>query len=65
MRRAVDDLDGTIREIRSTIYGLHSGEQALPTLRTRVLQVVDAGTEQLASRPTCACPACSTPGSRR
>lgn len=51
MRRAVDELDTTIREIRSTIYALHSGEQTPATLRTRVLEVVDAGTEQLGFSP--------------
>ena len=51
MRRAVDDLDTTIREIRSTIYALHSCEQESPSLRTQVLEVVDAGTEQLGFAP--------------
>ncbi|MCU1587637.1 MAG: Histidine kinase [Frankiales bacterium] len=53
MRSAVDDLDGTIREIRSTIYALQSppaGERR--SLRQRLLEVVDAGAEQLGFAPS-------------
>jgi signal transduction histidine kinase len=50
---AVDDLDATIREIRSTIYALHSGpDDELPSLRGRVMEVVDAGAEQLGFTPS-------------
>jgi signal transduction histidine kinase len=52
VRRAVDDLDTTIREIRSTIYALTTEpahEQA--SLRSRLFEVVDAGAEQLAHAP--------------
>ena len=47
VRRAVDDLDGTIRELRSTIYGLQAPQDGRPSLRALLLQAVDAGTEQL------------------
>jgi signal transduction histidine kinase len=52
VRRAVDDLDTTIREIRSTIYALTSSpahEQG--SLRSRLFEVVDAGAEQLGFSP--------------
>ena len=52
VRRAVDDLDSTIREIRSTIYALTtepSGET--DSLRSRFFDVIDAGTEQLGHTP--------------
>jgi signal transduction histidine kinase len=53
VRMAVDDLDGTIREIRSTIYALQSppaGQRN--SLRQRLLEVVDAGAEQLGFAPS-------------
>lgn len=52
VRRAVDDLDATIREIRSSIYALQAEPSSAPILRARVLEVVDAGAEQLGFRPT-------------
>ena len=52
VRRAVDDLDTTIREIRSTIYALTTEPaDASTSLRSRVFEVVDAGTEQLGHTP--------------
>jgi hypothetical protein len=52
VRRAVDDLDTTIREIRSTIYALTTGPADEPTsLRSRFFEVVDAGAEQLGHTP--------------
>jgi signal transduction histidine kinase len=53
VRRAVDDLDVTIREIRSTIYALQTGPapDVRPSLRARLLEVLDAGAEQLGSTP--------------
>ena len=48
---AVDDLDATIRELRSTIYSLQAPAGHAVTLRTRVLEAVDVGTEQLAFTP--------------
>jgi signal transduction histidine kinase len=52
VHRAVDDLDGTIRELRSTIYGLQAPQDGPPSLRALLLQVVDAGTEQLGFAPS-------------
>ena len=52
VHRAVDDLDGTIRELRSTIYGLQAPQDGPPSLRVLLLQVVDAGTEQLGFSPS-------------
>ncbi len=50
---SVDDLDATIREIRSTIYALHSGPaQERTSLRAQVMEVVDAGAEQLRLTPS-------------
>lgn len=48
---AVDDLDGTIRELRSTMYGLQAPLNDRPSLRARLLEVLDAGTEQLGFVP--------------
>jgi signal transduction histidine kinase len=48
---AVDDLDLTIKEIRSTIYALQSPLGAATTVRGRILEVVDAATEQLGWSP--------------
>lgn len=52
VRRAVDDLDGTIRELRSTIYGLQAPQDASSSLRALLLQAVDAGAEQLGFAPS-------------
>ena len=49
---AIDELDDTIRELRSTIYGLQAPEHSRPSLRARVLEVLDAATEQLGFAPT-------------
>ena len=49
---AVDDLDATIRELRSTIHGLQAPVDGLPSLRARLLEVVDAGTTQLGFAPS-------------
>lgn len=51
INRAVDELDGTIRELRSTIYGLQVPLEGRPSLRAQVLQVADAGTVQLGFPP--------------
>ena len=50
---AVDDLDETIRQIRSTIFTLQSTERAATGggLRARILGVVDAVTQQLGFTP--------------
>jgi signal transduction histidine kinase len=52
VHRAVDDLDGTIRELRSTIYGLQAPQDGPASLRALLLQAVDAGTEQLGFAPS-------------
>jgi signal transduction histidine kinase len=48
---AVDDLDATIRELRSTIHGLQAPSDGRPSLRARVLEAVDVGTVQLGFAP--------------
>jgi signal transduction histidine kinase len=50
--RAVDELDGTIRELRSTIYGLQAPLEGRPSLRAQLLQVVDGATATLGFAPT-------------
>jgi signal transduction histidine kinase len=50
--RAVDELDGTIRELRSTIYGLQAPTESRPSLRSQVLQVVDAAASHLGFAPS-------------
>ncbi|MCU1673301.1 MAG: hypothetical protein JWN77_1414 [Frankiales bacterium] len=52
VHRAVDDLDATIRELRSTIYGLQAPADARASLRALLLQVVDSGAEQLGFAPS-------------
>ncbi len=52
VQRAVDDLDATIRELRSTIYGLQVPVDARPSLRALLLQAVDAATVQLGFAPS-------------
>jgi signal transduction histidine kinase len=53
VRRAVDDLDATIREIRSTIYALQNDSSTeAGSLRSRLFEVVDAGAEQLGYAPS-------------
>jgi signal transduction histidine kinase len=52
VRASVDDLDDTIRELRSTIYGLQAPEDERSSLRALLLQVVDAGAEQLGFTPS-------------
>jgi signal transduction histidine kinase len=41
LHRAVDDLDETIREIRTTIFGLQAPPDTTPSVRAIVLRVVD------------------------
>jgi signal transduction histidine kinase len=53
VRSAVDDLDATIKEIRSSIYALQTVPLEQPvTLRSRLLEVMDAAAEQLGFTPT-------------
>ncbi|MBM7440245.1 GAF domain-containing protein [Streptomyces sp. HB132] len=54
LRRAVDDLDTTIKIIRSTIFGLRThdtGGAAPPGLRSRIAQAVEASTVPLGFAP--------------
>ena len=50
VQRAVDDLDDTIRQIRSSIFALQGPEEE--ALRTRLHSLVDAATEQLGFAPS-------------
>ena len=53
VRQAVDDLDQTIREIRSSIYALsHVPQPDHASLRVRLLEVVDAAEEALGFPPS-------------
>jgi signal transduction histidine kinase len=52
LNRAVDELDGTIRELRSTIYGLQAPVEGRPSLRAQVLEVVDAASSGLGFAPS-------------
>ena len=50
---AVDDLDATIREIRSTIYALQTGpDEGRRSLRAQLMEIVVAGAEQLGFAPS-------------
>jgi signal transduction histidine kinase len=51
VQRAVDDLDETIRQIRSTIFALQISPDDEQTLRTRLHDVVDAAAESLGFAP--------------
>ncbi len=48
---AVDDLDQTIRQIRTTIFGLEDTERGL-SLRSEILQVLDDAAASLGFEPT-------------
>jgi signal transduction histidine kinase len=53
VNRAVDALDETIREIRSSIFALQTRPEATrPALRTRILGVADEMTQMLRFAPT-------------
>ena len=53
LRESVDELDTTIREIRSTIHAIQRDATpgGRPSLRARLLDVVDAGAEVIGSEP--------------
>jgi len=51
IQRAVDDLDDTMRQIRSTIFALQAPVDA-ESLRSRVHALVDAAAEQLGFAPS-------------
>jgi signal transduction histidine kinase len=51
VQRAVDDLDDTIRQIRSTIFALQISPEDEPTLRARLHDVIDNAAESLTFAP--------------
>ncbi|MFM9373825.1 GAF domain-containing protein [Streptomyces sp. Da 82-17] len=53
LTRAIDDLDTTIKIIRSTIFGLreHTAPGAAPKLRTRIVKAADGAAESLGFAP--------------
>ncbi|WP_166348593.1 sensor histidine kinase [Phytoactinopolyspora limicola] len=52
VQRTVDDLDATIRQIRSTIFALQSTHDTAPTtLRGRIVTIIESATEQLGFAP--------------
>ncbi|WP_137991146.1 sensor histidine kinase [Streptomyces vilmorinianum] len=53
LNRAIDDLDATIKIIRSTIFGLreHDTPGSAPKLRNRVVKAVDSATATLGFAP--------------
>ncbi|WP_281191452.1 GAF domain-containing protein [Nonomuraea maritima] len=52
VRHAVDELDETIRQIRSTIFALHtSRDDDPPTLRGRIVHLVEGAADQLGHMP--------------
>lgn len=51
INHAVDALDETIRELRSTIYGLQAPMEGRPSLRAQILQVVDEAALTLGFAP--------------
>ena len=53
VQRSVEDLDATIREIRSTIFALQaSPDQAQHSLRARIVEAVDAAADSLGFAPS-------------
>lgn len=51
VQRAVDDLDDTIRQIRSTIFALQASADDEPALRVRLFGVIDGARESLGFAP--------------
>ncbi|MCU1387300.1 MAG: putative signal transduction histidine kinase [Ilumatobacteraceae bacterium] len=51
--RAVDDLDTSIRQVRSTIFELHHRFSGLPSLRSDILDVCNEATRALGFEPRC------------
>nr|WP_315987653.1 GAF domain-containing protein [Actinomadura sp. HBU206391] len=51
VQRAVDDLDDTIRQIRSTIFALQASPDSEQTLRSRLYGVIDSAAESLGFAP--------------
>ena len=51
--RAVDDLDISIRQVRSTIFELHQRWLSHSSLRSEIMDVCDEAADALGFRPTC------------
>jgi signal transduction histidine kinase len=51
VQRAVDDLDDTIRQVRSTVFALQATGEDEPTLRSRLFGVIDGAAESLGFAP--------------
>lgn len=51
--RAVDDLDVSIRHVRSTIFELHQRWSARPSLRSDIVAVCDESANALGFKPSC------------
>jgi PAS domain S-box-containing protein len=49
---AIEDLDTTIREIRTAIFGLHPPPLAVSGLRAEILQLVASASERIGFEPT-------------
>lgn len=52
IRRAVDDLDGTIREIRTTVFALQQPSESASSVRAQVLEAVEAAAGALGFAPS-------------
>ncbi|HEY0641618.1 MAG TPA: GAF domain-containing protein [Pseudonocardiaceae bacterium] len=52
IRRAVTDLDTTIKEIRTTVFALQHPADVVPSLRMRVIEAVDAAADTLGLGPS-------------
>jgi signal transduction histidine kinase len=51
--RAVDDLDVSIRQIRSTIFELHRHWATAPSLRGEIVAICDESSKALGFKPSC------------
>ncbi len=52
VQHAIDELDGTIRQIRSSIFALQdSGEKTGPSLRSQIVELVEGAAGQLGFMP--------------
>jgi signal transduction histidine kinase len=51
--RAVDELDVSIRQVRSTIFELHQRSTGLRTLRSEILTICEDASRALGFKPTC------------
>lgn len=51
--RAVDDLDVSIRQVRSTIFELHQGSSSRSSVRSAIQGVCEEAADTLGFKPTC------------